>query len=81
MKTHKTDRRKVFIRGFERSKKGNLWRYFKGMTLSVFSRKDAWFAWSIADTNGPRYSLEAYPTERLALYALMRELEHDDNDN
>lgn len=60
-----------FRDGFKRSKRGNLWRNFRGLTLTVFRRAgDNWFAWSIADEEGPRYSPHAWETEEEAIGAL-----------
>jgi hypothetical protein len=56
---------------WKRSRKGNLWKHWDGLTLTVFRREgDGWFAWSIADADGPRFSQAAYRTEEEALTAL-----------
>ncbi len=57
-----------------RSRKGNLWREFEGATLTVFSRRDGLFGWSIADHTGPQYSPDGFETEDEALEALADEL-------
>jgi hypothetical protein len=54
---------------WRRSLKGNLWREFNGLTLSVFIR-DGRFAWSIADSDGPQYSTLRYKTEADAITAI-----------
>jgi hypothetical protein len=69
--------REEFVGGFRRSKKGNLWRYYddaegKALTLCVFKRWDALYAWSISDPEGPRYSPSGYEFEESALGELFR---------
>jgi hypothetical protein len=57
-----------FRTGWKLSKKGNLWRNYEGKTLSVFKREgDAYYAWSIADNEGVRYSQGAFGTQQAAL--------------
>ena len=52
---------KDFHMTFRRSRKGNLWRMYDGMTLTVFRRGDgAGYCWCAADSLGPRYSTEPY---------------------
>lgn len=53
---------------WKRSKRGNLWRNWQGMTLTIFKRKgDGYYAWSIADVDGPRFSSCGYETEHEAI--------------
>jgi hypothetical protein len=70
--------RNVFAAGFRRSARGNLWRPFEydeasTANLCVFARGDRW-CYSIANSDGPRYSEESYETERDALTALFLEV-------
>jgi hypothetical protein len=62
-------RREAFAKGFRRSRKGNLWREWQGLTVTVFRRAGG-FHWSIADEYGPRYSPAGYQDQDLALAAL-----------
>jgi len=55
---------------WRRSRRGNLWRVWEGMTLTVFARKDGFYGWCIADDKGTRFSSAGYPTEGEALEAL-----------
>ncbi len=42
-------RRQAFLDGFSRSKRGNLWRHYRGLSLTVFRRQgDGWYAASLA---------------------------------
>ena len=59
---------------FKRSRKGNKWRNFEGTTVSVFQRNDGFYGWSIADTEGVRYSNGGYDDKDDALIALAYEL-------
>jgi Resolvase, N terminal domain len=43
----------VFRGGFRRSRKGNLWRVWAGLTATVFRRPDG-YAWCVAGPAGPR---------------------------
>lgn len=67
--------RAEFKAGFKRSKKGNLWREYEGLNLSVFQRQEGGYDYSIADEYGPRYSQCEWETELEALNALARELD------
>jgi hypothetical protein len=64
-----------FQAGFKRSKRGNLWRHYEGLTLCVFKRDDDYFAWSISDADGPRYSPGAFEDEDEALASLAYEMD------
>ena len=69
--------RDQFAAGFKRSKKGNLWRNYEGLTVVIFRRQgDDWFSWSITDTDdeGPRFSPRPFDTEADAMDALCDEL-------
>lgn len=52
----------------------NIWRMWEGLTVTVFRRNDDFYGYSIADSDGPRYSKTAYETQEEALYALGDEL-------
>jgi hypothetical protein len=55
---------------WRRSKRGNLWRTYKGWTLCVFEKGSGWYSWSIADADGPHYSNRSYRSEQQALDSL-----------
>lgn len=63
-----------FAAGFRRSKKGNIWRTWEGVTVTIFERAEGFFRWSIADGDGVRYSPGAYETDGEALEMLAEEL-------
>jgi hypothetical protein len=68
--------RSEFEAGFKRSKKGNLWREFHGLIVTVFRAKDTErFRWSISDPEGVRFSDCSYESESDALSAVESELE------
>jgi hypothetical protein len=52
---------------FARSRKGNLWRRYRDLTLTVFQRKDETYAWCIAHGDRPRFSPRSCDTEEDAL--------------
>ena len=66
--------RAEFEAGFKRSKKGNLWRRWAELTLCVFKRGDG-YAWSIADSEGVRFSVGTYESEAEAIGGLWDETE------
>jgi hypothetical protein len=67
--------RASFEAGFRRSRRGNLWRDWENVTLTIYRRKDAFgFGWCIADGEQPRFSSGRYETEEDALSALGSEL-------
>ena len=76
-------RKLLFKAGFERSRKGNLWCKWEGLTLTifgggtsndrVFGRSPPGFGWCIADDE-TRFSSERYATEDEAMNALWNEL-------
>jgi hypothetical protein len=68
-------RRDEFERGFRRSRKGNLWRHFEGMTLTVFGRDDGFYGWCIAGPDGTRFSSGGFEEEADAIGSLAGELE------
>jgi hypothetical protein len=69
-------RRSAFEACFRRSKRGNLWRKWEGLSVTVFRRPGGgWYGWSIANEDGPRFSPGGYPDEERALEALWDALE------
>jgi hypothetical protein len=67
--------RTEFEAGFRRSKKGNLWRHFEGMTLTIFGRDDERFGWCLVDAEGDkRFSRGSYESEEDALGSLADDL-------
>jgi hypothetical protein len=67
--------REAFEVGFKRSRRGNLWRNWEGMTLTVFARDDGRFGWCIVDAEGDkRFSRKAYEDEEWAIGALWDEV-------
>lgn len=55
---------------WRRSRRGNLWRTWGDLTVSIFYHADARYHWSVADSDGPRYSSCGYATEEEAMTAL-----------
>ena len=67
--------REAFESGFRRSRKGNLWRQYEGLSISVFLRRgDGWYGWSVADSEGVRFSPGGYETEEDAMAALWEQV-------
>jgi len=63
-----------FESGFMRSRRGNLWRQWEGMTLTVFERHGC-YRWCIARANGnARFSPCAFDYEEEALRSLAAEM-------
>ena len=70
--------RQDFEAGFSRSKRGNLWRHWRGLSLTVFRRPgDGWYSFAIAGKAGPRFSRYPFETESEALEALFHQLNED----
>lgn len=68
--------RQVFVEGFRRSKRGNLWREYDGLTVTIFQRGPDWeFGWCISGRSGPRYSRRSFASEESAVDAVAEELE------
>ena len=63
-----------FRGGFCRSRKGNLWRDFEGVTVTIFARDDGFYGWCIAGHQGKRFSHNGYETEDHAMAALTDQL-------
>ena len=60
---------------WKRSRKGNLWRKWEEMTLSVFYRQDRdSYAWSIARGGDLQFSQPDFESEEEAMDALCQEL-------
>lgn len=60
---------------WQRSRRGNLWRTWNGLTLTVFRRRDGRFGWSWTDDDErPRFSHNGYANEVLAIDGLAWEL-------
>ena len=55
---------------WKRSAKGNIWRNWRGRTVSVFARDDRFFGWCIAAMDGKRFSQGALETEEEAVESL-----------
>lgn len=62
-----------FLDGFARSRKGNLWRHWGDLTLTIFSRRGS-YAYCIAGRELPDYSDEEFDTEEDALKTLAFDL-------
>ncbi len=59
---------------WRRSKRGNLWTDWQGMTLCVFRRGEG-FRWSIASPGGVQFSHEQCSSEDDAKQSLCEQLE------
>ena len=59
---------------WKRSKRGNLWRRWRELIVTVFKRDGDRFGWSIADGEGPRFSSRAFDTEADAMSSLAEEI-------
>ncbi len=60
--------------GFRRSKRGNLWREYSGLTLTIFKRKDGFYGWCIAAADSPQFSPHSFGSEKEALADLFAEV-------
>ena len=68
-------RRRDFLRDWDRSKKGNLWREFDGLILTIFESKfDIGYSYCIANNNEVTFSQEYYRSEDAAKQALAKRL-------
>jgi hypothetical protein len=63
-----------FEAGFGRSRRGNLWRTWDGLTLTVFERPSGEFEWCVAEGDSLRFSSGGWASEEEALVALACEL-------
>ncbi|MCI0643210.1 MAG: hypothetical protein L0Y72_06540 [Gemmataceae bacterium] len=61
--------REEFESGFKRSKRGNLWRYWQGKTLTIFKREDGCYGWCVSFQGDVRFG-GGYEDEPWALAAL-----------
>lgn len=59
---------------WRRSRKGNCWRTWEGMTLTIFKRDDGFFGWCVASADDRRFSSGGYELEGDAMSALGSEL-------
>jgi hypothetical protein len=56
---------------WKRSSRGNLWRKFLGVTVTIFRDKESGeYKWCISDSDGPRYSHESFESEQDAIVSL-----------
>jgi hypothetical protein len=73
--SHRAAELAEFVAGFRRSKKGNLWRHFDGLTLTVFARRgDGFFGWCVCGNDGPRFSQGCFEDEHDAVSSLAWEM-------
>jgi hypothetical protein len=65
----------AFQSGFRRSRRGNLWRIWEGVTLTIFARGGS-YRWSIAAGEGqpPRFARVRSATEEAAMADLWQTL-------
>ncbi len=65
----------AFRSGFERSRKGNLWRTWplngEQVNVTVFSRDGESYRWCLADANGPHFSADRFESEDAAVDDLL----------
>ena len=59
---------------WKRSKKGNLWRKWDDVTLTIFKRPGKCFGWCIVDGDDQQYSPDKFESEEDAMSALGYEL-------
>ena len=52
---------------WKRSKRGNLWRNWLGMTLTIFKRDDGYFGWCIVDSEEKQFSPGGFESEEDAM--------------
>jgi hypothetical protein len=55
------------LRCWQRTRKGNLWRLYEGVTLTIFERSDGWYGWCCADGDGPEFSPHGFESEAEAI--------------
>jgi hypothetical protein len=56
---------------WRRSNKGNLWRVWNELTVTIFRHRDGGFAWCIVDAEGEkRFSKKSFEDEEWAMGAL-----------
>ena len=66
-------RRRSFVEGFRKSRKGNLWRKYDERTLTVF-RSGEDYRWCLAGECGPSFSSGTFETPHDGLDGLWFEL-------
>lgn len=52
---------------WRRSKRGNLWRYWEGKTVTIFARPQGGYAWCVVSGDDKWYSPGGFSTESEAL--------------
>ena len=62
---------------WQRSKKGNLWRHYGGMTLTIFEREgDGYYGWCLVENDDNKtFSEDACEDEAEAMDAMWDEVE------
>jgi hypothetical protein len=63
-------RGREFVQGFQKSRRGNLWRRWNGVTLTVYQQGSGYYGFCIASEEGPQFSARSYETEAECLDAL-----------
>jgi hypothetical protein len=67
--------RREFAAGCRRSKRGNLWRKWQGLTVCVYKyQATGRYGWSIASPDNTRFSAQTFDSEESALSALVTAL-------
>jgi hypothetical protein len=60
---------------WKRSCRGNLWRKFLGVTVTIYTDKESGeYKWCISDSDGPRFSTMTFESEQDAIVSLGCEL-------
>lgn len=52
---------------WRRSKKGNLWRRWEGMLLTIIKRNEDCFGWCVAEDDETQFSSDTFDTESDAM--------------
>ena len=70
-------RRRAFMcsSSWKISRRGNLWREWDDLIVSVFERSDLLLGWSIANSEEGQFSRDGFESEEEAKTALFEELE------
>lgn len=63
-----------FASGFKQSKRGNWWRTWDGLNLTIFRNRYGRWQYCIADSDGPHWSRNAYDSEGEAMESLYYKL-------
>jgi hypothetical protein len=68
-----------FIDGFGRSRRGNLWRVWRGRNLTVHTGRRGGYSYCVgSDDEGPRFAGRWFRTEAEAMWALWRAVGEED---